>query len=104
MAILIVGGDRIDRLEAAMSARGLGPVVHWSGRKRGELHRTMPRTTSLVVVVWQQVSHPMLRKAREEAARRGIPVIYAKGTVAAYADAAATSELAARWLESSPAA
>jgi hypothetical protein len=104
MAMLIVGGDRIDRLRQAMIDRGLGPVEHWNGRKRGEAHKSLPPGVDLVVILWHQVSHMLLRNVRDQASRRGVPVLYSRQTSAAQGEALAASgaelvELAARWLD-----
>lgn len=105
MAMLIVGGDRVERLRQAMEERGLGPVDHWNGRKPGYLHRALPRGLDLVVVVWNQVNHPLLRKVREEAGRLGIPVLYTRHSPSARGEALAAAgaeivDLAERWLGS----
>jgi len=103
MAILIVGGDRIERLKQAMIDRGLGPVEHWNGRKRGDLHKSLPSGVDLVVVLWHQVSHTLLRNVRDQANRRGVPLLYSRQTSAAKGELLAESgaellDLAERWL------
>jgi len=80
MAILIVGGNRIDGLEKALRERGLGPILHWTGLKRGELHKAMPPKVELVIVIWHQISHALLRNVRDEANRRAVPVLYSRNT------------------------
>ena len=70
--ILIVGGDSV----GAFTGRPL--VQHWSGRKRRDLARSIPRQTDAVIVVLDRVSHALARKIRTEATRRGLPVLYQK--------------------------
>ncbi|MEX5219200.1 MAG: DUF2325 domain-containing protein [Nitrospira sp.] len=75
--ILIVGGDSIG-IFRQRKARGRGSIEHFSGRKRRDLTRPIPRDTEAVVVVLDRVSHALARKIRIEAGRRGLPVVYQK--------------------------
>jgi hypothetical protein len=100
MAILIVGGNRIDGLEKALAARGLGPLLHWTGLKRGELHKSMPPKVELVIVIWHQISHALLRNVRDEANRRAIPMLYSRNTGAPKSgDQDDVVHLASEWLQ-----
>jgi hypothetical protein len=103
MGILIVGGDRVEKLVSALDERGLGPSVHWNGRRSGELHRSFPPGVDLVVVVWEQLGHPMLRKVKEAAQRRGVPVLYGRTAQTGAGSVPEVVELAARWLAQSAA-
>ena len=73
--ILIVGGDSIGIFQQR-NARGRRSIAHFSGRKRRDLTRPIPRHTEAVVVVLDRVSHALARKIRIEAGRRGLPVVY----------------------------
>jgi hypothetical protein len=75
---LIVGGDYIDGLVDELTGLGLGRVEHWGGRKVRDLNRTIPADMDLVVVLFDYVSHNLLRKVRAEARRQGLPLIYSR--------------------------
>jgi hypothetical protein len=75
--ILIVGGDSVGVFQQ-WNARGGGSIEHFSGRKRRDLARPIPKHTEAVVVVLDRVSHALARKIRIEAGRRGLPVVYQK--------------------------
>lgn len=102
MSMLIVGSDRIDGLKRALDARGLGSIEHWDGRKVGFLRKSLPKGTDLVIIIWHHIGHPLLKHVRDEASRRGIPVLYTRYASGSRADAVHRGddivELAARWL------
>jgi len=76
MNLLIVGGDSAElfRQRTTRTSR----VEHWSGRKRRDLARTIPKATEAVVVVLDRVSHALAKRVRGEASRRGLPVYFLK--------------------------
>ena len=47
-------------------------VRHWSGRKRRDLARSIPKQTEAMIVVLDRLSHALARKIRSEAASRGL--------------------------------
>lgn len=57
MTALIVGGDYIESLKQELSDHGVERVEHWVGRKVGDLKRTIPSVTRIVVVLLNYVSH-----------------------------------------------
>lgn len=78
MTALIIGGDYIRPLEKVISDRGLDTIEHWTGRKSGDLKRTVPKDTRLVVLLLDYLSHSMARKIKGDADRLGVPVIYCR--------------------------
>ncbi len=78
MTALIVGGDHVESIRKAMSARGMERIEHWNGRKPGDLRKSLPKETDLVVVLYDYLSHTMLRKIKTDTAGTGIPVIHCR--------------------------
>ena len=78
MAALIVGGDRVDSFRDYLAGQGYEPVRHWSGRKPGECHRSIPVDTRVVVVVVDQINHGLARKIRRVADEMAVPVVFSK--------------------------
>jgi hypothetical protein len=76
MITLLVGGDRIKTYSDYLQANGLGPVLHWNGRKRSECHRAIPLHTRLVVILVDQVNHGLATKTRRMAGQRDLPIVY----------------------------
>jgi hypothetical protein len=75
MNLLIVGGDSAEFFRQRTTGR-TSCVEHWSGRKRRDLVRTIPKTTEAVVVVLDRVSHALAKRVRGEASRRGLPIYF----------------------------
>ena len=78
MTALIVGGDYIESIRKAMSFRGVERIEHWNGRKPGDLRKTLPKETELIVILYDYLSHRMLKKINADAADSGIPVIHCR--------------------------
>jgi len=78
MTALIVGGDYVESIRKAISARGVERIAHWNGRKPGDLRRTLPKGTKLIVILYDYLSHQMLKKVNSDAADSGIPVIHCR--------------------------
>lgn len=76
MTTLIIGGDRIDSIRRELVEYGLNNIEHWSGRKPADARRVIPARVKLVVMVTDQLSHPMLYNATIHATRLGLPIIY----------------------------
>ena len=76
MKALIVGGGRIGSIVRALHAAGIERFDHWSGRKSGEQHQEVPRDTTLVVMLIDQVGHTFAGKVRHIADAQGLPIIY----------------------------
>ncbi|TLN03251.1 DUF2325 domain-containing protein, partial [bacterium] len=69
MTALIVGGDYIKPLEKLIADRGVSKVEHWPGRKPGDLKKNVPKGTSLVVLLYDYLSHGLAKKVRNDADR-----------------------------------
>jgi len=77
MTILVVGGDSAEVFKRR-AGRTQGQIEHWSGRKTRDLTRQVPRTIDAIVVVLDRVSHALVKKVRNEASRRGLPIYFQK--------------------------
>ncbi|HTP65279.1 MAG TPA: DUF2325 domain-containing protein [Geobacteraceae bacterium] len=78
MTALIVGGDYVESIRKAIAERGMERIEHWNGRKPGDLRKTLPKGTKLIVVLYDYLSHSMLRKVNGDAAGSGIPIIHCR--------------------------
>ncbi len=83
MRAVIVGGDYIKQIEKAFAVKGVTRVEHWTGRKNGDLKKTLPGDTRLVILLCDYVSHSLAKKVRDDADRQGLPVIYCRRSLGA---------------------
>jgi hypothetical protein len=81
MEALVVGSDSIGALVREAAALGVEITEHWPGRKTSELRRQVPRRVGVIMVLCNFVSHEMVRHARDEAERLGIPVLYSRSSL-----------------------
>lgn len=83
MTAVIVGGDYIKQIEKVFAGKGVTRVEHWTGRKTGDLRKTLPGDTRLVVLLCDYLSHSLAKKVRDDADRMGLPVIYCRRSLGA---------------------
>ncbi|MBK7955548.1 MAG: DUF2325 domain-containing protein [Candidatus Accumulibacter sp.] len=76
MAALIVGGDHVAVYTKYLQEIGYPTIRHWNGRRNSECHRQIPADTSLVVILIDQVSHGLAKKARRSAMEMCVPIVF----------------------------
>jgi len=75
-AALIVGGDQIASIKEELKNFGITEINHWSGRKVGDGKKVIPHDTKLIVLITDWISHQFTYKIKQDAAKRGLQVIY----------------------------
>ncbi|RDV80709.1 DUF2325 domain-containing protein [Ammonifex thiophilus] len=78
MRVVVVGGDRLGQIPARLVDFGFKEVVHVTGRKVRDICCQIPVETRLIVVLIDYVNHALAEKVKEEAKKRGVPVIFAR--------------------------
>jgi hypothetical protein len=73
---LIVGGDQIASIKQELKNYGITEIDHWSGRKVGDGKRVIPHETKLIVLITDWISHQFTHKIKQNAAKRGLQIIY----------------------------
>ncbi|MEZ0232136.1 MAG: DUF2325 domain-containing protein [Methylophilaceae bacterium] len=73
---LIVGGDQIDGIKQELSNHGITHINHWSGRKVGDGKKIIPHDTELIVLITDWISHTFTHKIKQNAAKRGVKIVY----------------------------
>jgi hypothetical protein len=86
MTALIVGGDYIKPIEKLISERGVRKVEHWTGRKAGDLKKTVPKDTRFVVLLLDYLNHGLAKKVRGDADRLGLPIIYCRRSLGQFCE------------------
>lgn len=76
---LIVGGDHVDGVRQKLADHGVEHVIHWSGRKAGDIKQVIPRDTGLVVILTDWISHTLAAKVKRNASMLGTQILYARG-------------------------
>ena len=73
---LIVGGDQIASIKEELKNYGITEINHWSGRKVGDGKKVIPHDTKLIVFITDWISHQFTYKIKQDAAKRGLQIIY----------------------------
>ena len=73
---LIVGGDQIASIKQELKNYGITDINHWSGRKVGDGKKVIPHDTKLIVLITDWISHQFTHKIKQDAAKRGLRIIY----------------------------
>jgi hypothetical protein len=81
MSVLIVGGDHVNTYKEYLQTQGLGPVLHWNGRKNSDCHRSIPASTRLVVILVDQINHMLAIKLRRTADDLDLPVVFSRRSI-----------------------
>lgn len=81
MSVLVIGGDKINPIEAVLKDFGFEEVLHWSGRKESVNHKSIPQRVECVVMLTSYLKHNMMKRFRGEAKKKEIPVVCAKHSV-----------------------
>lgn len=81
MTTLVIGGDKIASIKRELSSLGYHDVEHWHGRNPAHAHREVPKRTKLVVMMIDQLNHSLLKSARIDVEKRGLPIVYCKRSV-----------------------
>lgn len=66
----------MDSLKKLSQAGGVRVVRHWSGRKKRDIRKPIPKGTQAVVLVLDRVNHALARHVRKESDRLGVPVLF----------------------------
>jgi len=73
---LIVGGDQIEGVKQVLGNYGITHIHHWTGRKVGDGNRVIPQDTEIIVLITDWISHTFTHKIKQNAAKRGLQIVY----------------------------
>ncbi|CAB1247884.1 DUF2325 domain-containing protein [Clostridium sp. MT-14] len=78
MGILVVGGDRIEKIKNKLRENGFNKIVHVTGRKKGDRKIKIPSNTDIVVVLIDYIGHNMAEIVKQQSKRNNITVMFCK--------------------------
>lgn len=79
MSVLVIGGDKISRLNTILSSLGVEKTHHWNSRKNATTHKKLPSGIDLVVMMTDFLNHNAMYHFKKEAKKSEIPFICVKG-------------------------
>lgn len=81
MSVLVIGGDEIVPIKAVLKNFGCSSIMHWNGRRESVNHKDLPKNIECLVMLTNFLNHNTMRKFRNEAKKKDIPVICTKRSV-----------------------
>lgn len=74
--VLVVGADHLGSIPRKLAQKGVQHIIHWSGRSRGCLYKTIPQEVDAIILYWDFINHGLMNNIRRQAKERSIPLIY----------------------------
>ncbi|NLK66878.1 MAG: DUF2325 domain-containing protein [Campylobacteraceae bacterium] len=82
MSVLVVGADEITPIKAVLKDLGVSKVEHWDARNENRVNRkSIPYDTNCVVMLTSFLNHNTMKKIKNDAKKRNIPIVCAKRSV-----------------------
>lgn len=75
MSILVIGGDKIGKIEALMQNMGATRVQHWDSRRSSTCHKEIPQRTDGIIMLTDFLNHNAMTHFKRMAKKREIPYV-----------------------------
>lgn len=77
-SLLVVGGDKIDKLAEKLEDHGFDEVIHVSGRKAKMVKTSIPPKVELILILTDYINHNLSSVIKRKANEQSIPICFAK--------------------------
>jgi hypothetical protein len=74
----VVGADNLGNIPGKLSAEGFDEIIHWSGRRKSYMNKTLPKEVDVVILLWDFLNHNLMHSVVRQARANGIPIVYNK--------------------------
>lgn len=78
MSILVIGGDKIGKIESLIHNLGATRVRHWDSRRSSTCHKEIPTETDGIIMLTDFLSHNAMTHFKRVAKKRDIPYVCAR--------------------------
>jgi len=75
MSVLIIGGDKIEKLSQLLLSLGVTKTTHWDSRKNSTSHKKIPLQTDAIVMLTDFLKHNSMSHFKKVAKKQNIPYI-----------------------------
>lgn len=79
MSVLVIGGDKITRLQSLLLSLGATKTHHWDSRRNSTSHKQLPQNTDMVIMLTDFLKHNSMNHFKREAKKCDIPFLCVKG-------------------------
>lgn len=78
MSILIIGGDKAERLESLLKTLGATKTEHWDGRSKTVTDKHIPTDTDGIIMLSDLLQNNSMSYIKGAAKKEDIPVMYVR--------------------------
>ena len=75
MSVLLIGGDKISKLEALLRSLGATKTTHWDSRRNSTSHKSIPVNTDVVIMLTDFLKHNSMSYFKKSAKKLDIPYL-----------------------------
>ncbi|MEA2110783.1 MAG: DUF2325 domain-containing protein [Campylobacterota bacterium] len=75
MSILIIGGDKIAKIEHMLQKLGATKTVHWDSRRNSTSHKQIPCDTDGIIMLTDFLKHNTMRHFKKIAKVKEVPFV-----------------------------
>ena len=75
MSVLLIGGDKVNKITELLQNLGVSKTVHWDSRKNSTSHKKIPFDTDVVIMLVDFLKHNSMSHFKKSAKKRNIPYI-----------------------------
>lgn len=79
MSVLVIGGDKITRLQSLLLALGATKMHHWDSRCNSTSHKELPQNTDMIIMMIDFLKHNSMDHFKRQAKKSNIPFLCVKG-------------------------
>lgn len=82
MSVLVIGADEITPIKAVLTNLGAKKIEHWDARNENRVNKKpIPANTDCIVMLTSFLNHNTMKKIKNQAKKRNIPIVCAKRSV-----------------------
>jgi hypothetical protein len=79
MSVLVIGGDKITRLQSLLATLGATKTHHWDSRRNSTSHKQLPQHTDMIIMLTDFLKHNSMDHFKRQAKKSEIPFLCVKG-------------------------
>jgi len=75
MSVLLIGGDKVNKITELLATLGVTNTVHWDSRRNSTSHKSIPKNTDVVIMLVDFLKHNSMSYFKKSAKKMDIPYI-----------------------------
>ncbi|MEA1891657.1 MAG: DUF2325 domain-containing protein [Campylobacterota bacterium] len=75
MSVLLIGGDKVNKITELLASLGVDNTTHWDSRRNSTSHKSIPQNTDVVIMLVDFLKHNSMSYFKKSAKKLDIPYI-----------------------------